>query len=61
MSRKTFDRVGGYDESYPKCPEDMIFFYAHLERGGTLYKVDQVSPPQHNTPQHNSTQHTYGM
>jgi len=41
MSKKTFEKVGAYDETYPGCPEDLIFFYAHLERGGSLHKVDQ--------------------
>jgi len=42
MKRDIFDRVGGYDETFPSCPEDMIFFYAHLGKGGTLRKVDKV-------------------
>ena len=42
MSRKTFDKVGGYDETFPGCPEDLIFFYAHLGLGGGLHKVDKV-------------------
>lgn len=41
MSRKTFDKVGGYDETFPGCPEDLIFFYAHLGLGGGLHKVDK--------------------
>ncbi len=37
----------GYDETYPGCPEDMIFFYAHLGLGGKLYKVEQVVKNAH--------------
>ncbi|KAL6053516.1 UDP-GlcNAc:betaGal beta-1,3-N-acetylglucosaminyltransferase-like protein 1, variant 2 [Balamuthia mandrillaris] len=42
MSRATFDVVGGYDENYPANPEDLLFFYAHLRAGGTLYKVPKT-------------------
>jgi hypothetical protein len=52
MSRKTFDKVGGYDETFPGCPEDLIFFYAHLGLGGGLHKVDKVHRYRHPSPTH---------
>jgi hypothetical protein len=33
--------VGGYDDS-GKQPEDLLFFYKHLEQGGVLRKVLQM-------------------
>jgi hypothetical protein len=57
MSRKTFDKVGGYDETFPGCPEDLIFFYAHLGLGGGLHKVDKVhtsTPPRLSNALHGS-------
>jgi hypothetical protein len=33
-----FDRVGSYDDSGTQ-PEDLLFFYKHLEHGGVLRKV----------------------
>jgi hypothetical protein len=42
MARSVFDRVGGYDQDYPHCPEDMIFFHRHLALGGSLHSVNKV-------------------
>jgi len=41
-SRKVFERVGGFDESGRGTPEDLIFFYRHLDLGGTVRRVDEV-------------------
>ena len=40
-SRHTYDRVGAFDESGKGTPEDLIFFYRHLDLGGKLLRVDQ--------------------
>lgn len=39
--RSVYDKIGGFDESGPGTPEDLIFFYAHLDIGGDLHRVDQ--------------------
>lgn len=36
--RSVFDSVDGYDDT-PDAPEDLIFFYRHLQLGGRLLKV----------------------
>jgi len=41
LHRSIFDAVGGFNEAGRGTPEDMDFFYAHLERGGQLVRVDQ--------------------
>lgn len=41
MNRSLFSEVGGYNESFPDTPEDLIFFYAHLCRSGKLIRIDQ--------------------
>ena len=41
MSREVWEIVGGYDESYPGCPEDMIFFYKWIEHGGKVCKIKE--------------------
>ncbi|XP_043200298.1 UDP-GlcNAc:betaGal beta-1,3-N-acetylglucosaminyltransferase-like protein 1 isoform X1 [Amphibalanus amphitrite] len=42
-SRAVFDRVDGFDESGRGTPEDLIFFYRHLDLGGTVRRVpDEV-------------------
>jgi hypothetical protein len=41
MPRAVFDRVGGYVEDGRGVPEDLIFFYKHIEMGGAICKVDQ--------------------
>ncbi|ESO87448.1 hypothetical protein LOTGIDRAFT_220159 [Lottia gigantea] len=38
--RAIFDNVGGFDEGGKGVPEDLIFFYNHLEIGGELYRLD---------------------
>lgn len=40
--RILFDKVGGYDESGPGTPEDLLFFHKHLNMEGKLYKVNEV-------------------
>lgn len=42
LGKLTLLRRSAYDETYPGCPEDLIFFYAHLGKGGTLHKVEKV-------------------
>nr|CAD7402215.1 unnamed protein product [Timema poppensis] len=37
--RKVFKRVGGFSESGKGTPEDLIFFYRHLDNDGRLFKV----------------------
>nr|CAD7400385.1 unnamed protein product [Timema cristinae] len=37
--RKVFERVGGFNESGKGTPEDLIFFYRHLDHDGQLFKV----------------------
>jgi len=39
--RKVFERVGGFAETGRGTPEDLIFFYKHLDLGGKLKKVDE--------------------
>lgn len=41
-SRKVFEAVGGFDEGGLGTPEDLIFFYRHLDLGGTLICVEDV-------------------
>jgi len=40
-SRQVFDNVGGFAETGKGTPEDLIFFYAHLDLGGGLHRVDE--------------------
>lgn len=35
-------RVGGFTEKLHGCPEDLLFFYQHLDLGGTVCRVDEV-------------------
>lgn len=35
-------RVGGFDESGKGTPEDLIFFYRHLDLKGGIHRVDHV-------------------
>jgi hypothetical protein len=37
-----FYRVGGFDESGKGTPEDLIFFYRHLDLNGRVYRVDET-------------------
>ncbi|XP_075979747.1 queuosine-tRNA galactosyltransferase-like [Anticarsia gemmatalis] len=39
--RSVYDKVGGFDESGYGTPEDLIFFYDHLDAGGHLVRVDE--------------------
>lgn len=39
--RSVYDFVGGFDESGKGCPEDLIFFYKHLDLGGSLVRVEE--------------------
>ncbi|KAJ8318941.1 hypothetical protein KUTeg_004032 [Tegillarca granosa] len=39
-SRDVYKNVGGFDEGGKGVPEDLIFFYKHLELGGSLLKVE---------------------
>ncbi|XP_049818551.1 UDP-GlcNAc:betaGal beta-1,3-N-acetylglucosaminyltransferase-like protein 1 [Aethina tumida] len=39
--RELFERVGGFQEVKEGCPEDLIFFYKHLDMGGKVYRVDE--------------------
>jgi hypothetical protein len=36
------NRVGGFDEKGKGTPEDLIFFYRHLDLKGRIYRVDEV-------------------
>ncbi|XP_060076510.1 UDP-GlcNAc:betaGal beta-1,3-N-acetylglucosaminyltransferase-like protein 1 [Ylistrum balloti] len=40
-SRDVYNKVGGFDEGGKGVPEDLIFFYRHLELGGGLFRVDE--------------------
>ncbi|KPJ13519.1 UDP-GlcNAc:betaGal beta-1,3-N-acetylglucosaminyltransferase-like protein 1 [Papilio machaon] len=39
--RSVYDNVGGFVETGHGTPEDLIFFYAHIDRGGELHRVDK--------------------
>ena len=39
-SRKIFDRIGFFKENGKGFPEDLEFFYRHLDNGGELYKIE---------------------
>ncbi|KAJ3662338.1 hypothetical protein Zmor_006692 [Zophobas morio] len=39
--RKVFNNVGGFSEGGKGTPEDLIFFYKHLDLGGKVFRVDQ--------------------
>ncbi|KAK3090179.1 hypothetical protein FSP39_009808 [Pinctada imbricata] len=39
--RKVFEKVQGFDEGGKGVPEDLIFFFRHLELGGDLYRVEE--------------------
>ncbi|XP_036919541.1 UDP-GlcNAc:betaGal beta-1,3-N-acetylglucosaminyltransferase-like protein 1 isoform X2 [Sturnira hondurensis] len=40
-SRAWFSHVGPFDEGGQGVPEDLLFFYAHLRKGGGVVRVDQ--------------------
>ncbi|XP_041980827.1 UDP-GlcNAc:betaGal beta-1,3-N-acetylglucosaminyltransferase-like protein 1 [Aricia agestis] len=39
--RSVFEKIGGFDESGRGTPEDLIFFYAHIDIGGKLIRLNQ--------------------
>lgn len=39
--RSVYNKVGGFIESTPGTPEDLIFFYNHIDIGGDLLRVDE--------------------
>ncbi|XP_047398887.1 UDP-GlcNAc:betaGal beta-1,3-N-acetylglucosaminyltransferase-like protein 1 isoform X6 [Sciurus carolinensis] len=41
-SRAWFSHVGPFDEGGQGVPEDLLFFYQHLRKGGGLLRVDQT-------------------
>ncbi|CAD0202197.1 unnamed protein product [Chrysodeixis includens] len=40
--RSVYNKVGGFVETGLGTPEDLIFFYKHLDAGGDLIRVDQA-------------------
>ncbi|XP_071107470.1 queuosine-tRNA galactosyltransferase-like [Haliotis cracherodii] len=40
-SRKVFNKVSGFDEGGKGVPEDLMFFYRHLELDGDVVRVDR--------------------
>ncbi|XP_077612082.1 queuosine-tRNA galactosyltransferase isoform X3 [Crocuta crocuta] len=40
-SRAWFSHVGSFDEGGQGVPEDLLFFYDHLRKGGGVVRVDQ--------------------
>ncbi|XP_030684131.1 UDP-GlcNAc:betaGal beta-1,3-N-acetylglucosaminyltransferase-like protein 1 isoform X2 [Nomascus leucogenys] len=40
-SRAWFSDVGPFDEGGQGVPEDLLFFYEHLRKGGSVIRVDQ--------------------
>jgi len=41
MARSVYQKVGGFDEGGRGVPEDLLFFYNHLRRGGEVRRCDQ--------------------
>ena len=41
FSSAAWRAVGGFAEDAPNNAEDLLFFYAHLARGGALYRAEQ--------------------
>lgn len=40
--RRVYERIeGGFSEEGVGCPEDLIFFYRHLDQGGKVRRVDE--------------------
>lgn len=39
--RSVYENVGGFNESGQGTPEDLLFFYEHIDRGGELHRVDK--------------------
>ncbi|KAI4470074.1 glycosyltransferase [Holotrichia oblita] len=42
LKRAIFDSVGGFSEAGKGTPEDLIFFYKHLDLGGKIYRVNET-------------------
>jgi len=42
LSRATWEAVGGFDGGAANNAEDLLFFYAHLRRGGALHRCEQA-------------------
>ncbi|KAK8776724.1 hypothetical protein V5799_029932 [Amblyomma americanum] len=40
-NRVVFDTVGGFDETGKGTPEDLIFFFKHLDFGGNVVRVEK--------------------
>ncbi|XP_003744948.1 UDP-GlcNAc:betaGal beta-1,3-N-acetylglucosaminyltransferase-like protein 1 [Galendromus occidentalis] len=40
-SRETYEAVGAFSEAGRGTPEDLIFFYRHLDLGGRIVRVDE--------------------
>ncbi|XP_019398261.1 PREDICTED: UDP-GlcNAc:betaGal beta-1,3-N-acetylglucosaminyltransferase-like protein 1 isoform X2 [Crocodylus porosus] len=40
-SREWFCHVGKFDEGGKGIPEDLLFFYKHVQKGGGVFRVDQ--------------------
>lgn len=40
--RSVYERVGGFCEAGKGTPEDLIFFYKHLDLNGKVIRTDQV-------------------
>ncbi|XP_060108272.1 UDP-GlcNAc:betaGal beta-1,3-N-acetylglucosaminyltransferase-like protein 1 isoform X1 [Heteronotia binoei] len=40
-SREWFCHVGKFDEGGKGTPEDLLYFYEHLRKGGEVFRVDQ--------------------
>uniref|UniRef100_A0A8C0GH66 Uncharacterized protein n=1 Tax=Chelonoidis abingdonii TaxID=106734 RepID=A0A8C0GH66_CHEAB len=40
-SREWFCHVGKFDEGGKGIPEDLLFFYEHIRKGGGVFRVDQ--------------------
>lgn len=39
--RSVYNNVGHFDDTGHGTPEDLIFFYHHIDTGGDLYRVDE--------------------
>lgn len=40
--RSVFQAVGGFSEDGKGTPEDLIFFYKHMDLGGDIIRIDDV-------------------
>ncbi|XP_024942205.1 UDP-GlcNAc:betaGal beta-1,3-N-acetylglucosaminyltransferase-like protein 1 [Cephus cinctus] len=41
LHRNVFDRIGGFSEEGHGTPEDLIFFYAHLDANGIILRTEE--------------------